>query len=277
MRLHYERSGSGSPLLLLHGLGSGLRVWDPILPWLTPSREVIAVDLPGHGASPLLDDGTVPDAAAFARALAGLLDELGIQRAHVAGNSLGGWTALELAKLGRAHSVAALSPAGLWRGRAPRYDVIVFRVSRWLARTLLPVAPTLLASPLGRTVILAYLIGRPWRMPPGAAVEAVRTFVRTPGFEPTFRAITRTRFAGGRALRVPVTVAWGSRDWVLLPGMARVRGELPPRTGWLTLPGCGHVPTFDDPGLVARVILDATRSASPWSPGAAPGAAPARA
>jgi pimeloyl-ACP methyl ester carboxylesterase len=258
--IHYERSGRGEPLLLLHGIGSGLRIWDPVLPWLTPHHDVIAVDLPGHGQSPLLpDDGPSPDAAGFARALAGFLDELGIGSAHLAGNSLGGWTALELAKLGRARSVVCLSPAGLWRGRAPRYDVALFRVTRGLARTLLPVAPVVLATPVGRMLLFAHLCGRPWKLPPGAALEAVQTFVRTPGFEPTFRASIRESFSGGRQIPVPVTVAWGGRDRVLLPGLARLRDELPPQTRWLTLPGCGHVPTYDDPGLVARTLLSGAR------------------
>ena len=146
--IHYERSGQGEPLLLLHGIGSGLRIWDPVLPMLTPHYDVIAVDLPGHGESPVLDDSTPPDAATFALALARFMDELGIATAHLAGNSLGGWTALELAKLGRARSVAALSPAGLWRGRAPVYDIVLFRVSRWLARTLLPSLPPSWPRPL---------------------------------------------------------------------------------------------------------------------------------
>src|SRR5512146_3067221 len=97
--IHYERSGQGEPLLLLHGIGSGLRIWDPVLPMLTSHYDVIAVDLPGHGDSPILKGGR-PDAATFARALARFMDELGIETAHLAGNSLGGWTALELAKLG---------------------------------------------------------------------------------------------------------------------------------------------------------------------------------
>jgi pimeloyl-ACP methyl ester carboxylesterase len=258
MRLHYERSGSGEPLLLMHGIGSGLRIWDPVLRWLTPYHDVIAVDLPGHGASPLPDDGTPPDPAGFARVVAGFLDELGIETAHLAGNSLGGWTALEMAKLGRARSVVGLSPAGLWRGRAPRYNVVSFRVSHWLARTVLPAAPALLSSPIGRTLLLAQMFGRPWKLPPSAALEVVQTFVRTPGFDPTFRATTRARFSGGRSIQVPVTIAWGGRDRLLLPGLARFRDELPPQTRWLTLPGCGHVPTYDDPGLVARAILGGT-------------------
>ena len=86
----------------------------------------------------------------------------------------------------------------------------------------------------------------------------MRTFVRAPGFEPTFRATTRECFAGGRQIDAPVTVAWGGRDRVLLRGLARFHDELPPRTRWLALPGCGHVPTYDDPNLVARTILSGT-------------------
>ena len=259
--IHYERSGQGEPLLLLHGIGSSLRIWDPVLPMLTSHYDVIAVDLPGHGGSPIVNDGTPPDAASFARILARFMDELGIETAHLAGNSLGGWTALELAKLGRSRSVICLSPAGLWRGRAPVYDIVLFRVSRWLARTLLPVAPTVLASTIGRTLFLAHLIGRPWSLPPNAALEATRTFVRTPGFEATFRATTRESFAGGRQIAAPVTVAWGGRDRVLLPRLARFHDELPPQTRWLTLAGCGHVPTYDAPDLVARTILSGTHPA----------------
>lgn len=253
--LQYERSGRGEPLILLHGIGSDLRIWDPLLPWLTPHHDVIALDLPGHGLSPLTSDIT-PNAAGFARALAAFMDELGIESAHIAGNSLGGWTALELAKLGRARSVTCLSPAGLWRhDRAPRYDIVLFRLIRWLARTLLPVAPAVVASPVGRTLLMALLFGRPWNVPPSAALDAVRTFARTPGFEPTFRATTHERFSGGAQIRVPVTVAWGGRDRMLLPGLARLHDELPSQTRWRILPGCGHVPTYDDPGLVARAVL----------------------
>lgn len=254
--IHYERSGSGEPMVLLHGLGSGLRIWDPVLRWLTTSFDVIAVDLPGHGDSPVSHDGVDP--AGFARVLANFMDELGIATAHLVGNSLGGWTALELAKLGRARSVVCLSPAGLWHDRTPGYDVVLFRVTRWLARTLLPVAPALLAMPIGRMLVFSHMMGRPWRLPAKAALEATRTFVHAPGFERTFRATLDESFTDGQQISAPVTVAWGGRDRVLPPRLARFHDQLPPQTRWLTLPGCGHVPTYDDPGLVARTILNGT-------------------
>jgi pimeloyl-ACP methyl ester carboxylesterase len=100
--------GAGEPLLLLHGTGSSLRVWDPVVDRLAARRSVITVDLPGFGASPpLTPSGPPPSPAGFAVVLADLLRRLGHDTAHVAGNSVGGWTALEMAKLGSARSVVA--------------------------------------------------------------------------------------------------------------------------------------------------------------------------
>ena len=119
--LHHVRQGRGEPLLLIHPLGSELVVWEPVLELLAAERDVIAVDMPGFGASPPLPKGQAYSPQGLAAALAGFLDALGIERAHLAGNSLGGWVALELAGLGRALSVTGLSPAGFWsRPLGPR-------------------------------------------------------------------------------------------------------------------------------------------------------------
>ena len=112
MPIAYDRSGEGPALVLLHPLGADRRVWDPVIEQLASQREVIAVDLPGFGESPALA-GT-PTPAALAGAVSEQLAELGVGRAHVAGNSLGGWVALELALAGHARSVTAIAPAGLW-------------------------------------------------------------------------------------------------------------------------------------------------------------------
>ena len=110
--LHYVRRGSGEPLVLIHPLGAELVVWEPVMERLARERDVIAVDLPGFGRSPGLD--RTPTPRMLADAVGGLMDDLGLSRAHVAGNSLGGWVALELAKAGRALSVTGLCTAGLW-------------------------------------------------------------------------------------------------------------------------------------------------------------------
>src|SRR6266516_845440 len=112
--LAYTRTGSGAPLVLVHGIGSSRRAWDPVLPLLAQRFDTIAVDLPGFGESEPLPAEVEPAPAALAAALADLLDDLGVAAPHVAGNSLGGWVALELAHLRPVASVALLSPAGLW-------------------------------------------------------------------------------------------------------------------------------------------------------------------
>jgi pimeloyl-ACP methyl ester carboxylesterase len=102
-------------LLLLHGLGGSRVVWEPVLELLEAEREVIVLDMPGFGAAPPLPDGVEPSAANLAAAIKTRIDALGVDRPHVAGNSLGGWVGLEMGREGWAASVTALSPAGLWR------------------------------------------------------------------------------------------------------------------------------------------------------------------
>src|SRR5437868_417758 len=112
--LAFTRVGAGDPLVLLHGIGCSRSAWDPVLQALSERFDVLALDLPGFGDSPLLDPKVEPEPAALARSVAELLDELGIAAPHVAGNSLGGWVALELAGQRRVSSLALLSPAGMW-------------------------------------------------------------------------------------------------------------------------------------------------------------------
>jgi pimeloyl-ACP methyl ester carboxylesterase len=258
--LYHEVRGTGEPLLLIHGTGSSLRIWDPLVERLAARMSVIAVDLPGFGASPpLTPSGPPPDPAGFAGALTDFLGQLGHPTAHIAGNSVGGWTALEMAKLGTARSVVALSPAGLWARCTPLYNVLSFRGTRLLCQLLDPLLPALLAHPLGRRLLMGQNIARPEHVPPAAAVEIARSFGRSSGFDAHLDATIPQRFVDGRSIGVPVTVAFGGKDRMLLRNQSRHRDQLPPQTRWLELPGCGHVPTYDDPALVAEVILGGSK------------------
>ena len=110
----YARVGRGEPLVLLHGIGHHRQAWDPVVDILATEREVIAVDLPGFGASPALPDGLAYDLSTTNTVLAALFEALDLDRPHVAGNSLGGLLALELGRGKLVRSVTALSPAGFW-------------------------------------------------------------------------------------------------------------------------------------------------------------------
>jgi pimeloyl-ACP methyl ester carboxylesterase len=92
MEIAFDSRGSGSPLVLLHGLGSRRAVWDPVVAALAREHRVIALDTPGFGASPAADvEPTVP---AFAALLEAWFAEQRIERPHTVGNSMGGGIAL---------------------------------------------------------------------------------------------------------------------------------------------------------------------------------------
>ena len=250
-----ERTGSGEPLLLVHGTGCARSVWKEVVGPLSAERELLLVDLPSHGASDPPPSGVPHTPIGYAEVLGGVLDDLGLDSAHVAGNSVGGWTALELAKTGRARSVVALGPAGLWAGRDPWRCVFQLWSQHRLGRAFARVTPPLLRSPVGRTLLMSGTVGRPRRMPAEDAIEMFETYAGTPGFDEHLSQTRRRRFAAGTEIDVPVTIAWGERDR-LVPRKARLLEELPPQTRVVSLPGCGHVPMWDDPELVARTILE---------------------
>jgi pimeloyl-ACP methyl ester carboxylesterase len=251
--LAFDRVGAGEPLLLLHGTGSSRGVWKPVVPLLASVREVISLDLPGHGESPLIA-GIEPTPIGYAPVVATTLDQLGVESVDVAGNSMGAWTGLELAKLGRARSVVALGAAGLWAKHSPRSAFATL----WLLHHAPPPPPVLLRLRLGRKLLLFRIYGRPERVPPQEALEAAAVMRSTRGFDEHLRRTTQARFTGGRGIEVPVTIAYGERER-LVRKRARRGEELPPQSRWITLPGCGHVPTWDDPELVAKTILEGTR------------------
>jgi pimeloyl-ACP methyl ester carboxylesterase len=255
----YERSGTGEPLLLLHGTGGSRRHWVPVRPKLAAHHDVIAVDLPGHGESdPPPDDGDHTPLG-YAVALAAFLDELRIDAAHTAGDSVGGWTALQLAKLGRAQSVVAIAPAGLWPRRNPwRCSLKLWGMYR-LGRLTAPLTDRALRSEAGRVRLLRGIVARPLNLSQEEARDLIETYNSTPTFTKHLAQTRRARFRDGAHIQVPVTVAWGD-DEQLIPPKARRLDELPSHTKTLTFSGCGHIPFWDDPELVARTILEGTRS-----------------
>jgi pimeloyl-ACP methyl ester carboxylesterase len=254
-----ERTGDGEPLLLVHGTGGTRRQWDPVRDRLAAQRSLILVDLPGHGESPTAPDGS-HDPAGFAGILAEVLDELGHADVHVAGNSVGGWTALELAKLGRARSVVALSPAGLWPDRNTLAAKMKLRGQYRLGRRFARLTPPLMRSPVGRTLLLRGAMARPRQVPADAAAALAADYAATRDFEAHLEATSAARFRDGTAIDCPVTIAWGDKER-LIPKRARRLDELPPQTRVVTLPGCGHIPMWDDPERIAGTIIEGERPA----------------
>ncbi|MER8156281.1 alpha/beta fold hydrolase [Streptomyces sp. NPDC094472] len=258
-RVVHERRGAGRPLVLLHGIGHHWQAWEPVLDILAVDREVIAVDLPGFGASDALPDGIPYDLDGVIRVLGALFETLGVKRPDVAGNSLGGLFALELGRLGLVRSVTALSPAQFWSEAERRYAVGVLSAMRAGARALPPPLVAWLArGAAGRAALTGAIYARPARRSPAAVVAETRAMREAVGFDATLAAGNSELFTHDIP-DIPVTIAWGSRDRVL-PRRQGVRAKrVIPGARLVRLPGCGHVPMNDDPALVARVILDGSR------------------
>ncbi|MBC9729587.1 alpha/beta fold hydrolase [Streptomyces sp. TRM68367] len=255
----YRRGGTGEPLLLLHGIGHHRQVWDPVIPVLAAERDVIAVDLPGCGASPGLPDGLEHDLATMNVVLGELCSALELDRPHVAGNSLGGLLALALGREKLVRSVTALSPAGFWSQAERYYAFGVLRAMRGIARRMpLPVVEGLSRPAFGRTLLTSTIYARPGRRSPEAVVAETLALARAQGFEETLRSGRSVLFTDD-VPGIPVTVAWGSKDRLLVPRQGIRAKYMIPRARLVRLPGCGHVPMNDDPALVARVVLDGSR------------------
>jgi pimeloyl-ACP methyl ester carboxylesterase len=243
-------AGGREPLLLIHGLGGSIRVWDPVVEPLCAQREVIVLDMPGFGAAEPLPAGVEPTAANLAAALRERCLELGVQRPHVAGNSLGGWVGLEMGRAGWAASVTALSPAGLWRkplgrrGREPRPWAVRLRPAISVA--------TRLRRPRER--MLSTFAARPERIPAQAGRELILGWIDAGGYDGANRAMRTHVFdPAGYPAEVPVTLAWGEHDRLVAPPRPERR---PAGARFLVLPGVGHTPTWDDPELVTRTLLE---------------------
>jgi pimeloyl-ACP methyl ester carboxylesterase len=256
MELCYRRAGSGPPLVLIHGIGSRWQMWEPLLDRLVAEREVVAFDLPGFGASPMPPPGTPPGTASLTRLVGEFLDDLGLQRPHVAGNSLGGLISLELAKQGRVRSVTALSPGGFHTSREGIFERTSLQMAVRTARLLAPRVDRLSASPMMRQITWSQFVAHPRRIGAADAAASARALANAPWFDDTLPAILSKRFSGGERIDVPVTIAWGEKDRLLLPRQAPRAARAIPGARLVMLTGCGHVPTYDDPEQVARVLLD---------------------
>lgn len=253
MALDLHRGGSGEPLVLVHGIGHTWRGWKPMLPRLEESFDVLAPDLPGFGRSATLPASAAPTPEALADAVEGEMDAAGFETAHVAGNSLGGWIALELARRGRAATVTAISPAGLAFGRERAWARAVLVAMRRLSRAA-PAPLALLRNPVGRTLLAGPALGRPWRANPEELAEQAELYASAPAFDAALPLVIDGQPRGLETIPCPVLVLWGTRDVVLLPRQARRFERLIPGAELRMLKGLGHTPMSDDPELLAEAI-----------------------
>jgi pimeloyl-ACP methyl ester carboxylesterase len=256
----YHRGGSGPPLVCIHGFMDTWRTWELVLPALERRHEVLALTLAGHAGGPPLDlAGRGSDA--LADAVERAMDEAGLETAHIAGNSLGGYLALQLAARGRARTVVALAPAGGWaQGDDSWRDTLALQAGmQQLVRWAAPQAERLLATAEGRRRATQYIVTNFEHIP----VELLAHQMLGVASCPAVGALIDSAIAGGWSLDAeriacPVRIVWGTADR-LLPwpsAAARFRHDWLPHADWVELDGVGHCPQLDVPLETAQLILD---------------------
>jgi pimeloyl-ACP methyl ester carboxylesterase len=256
MTLNYVRAGQGPTLVLIHGLGGSLVVWEPVMELLASERDVIAVDLPGFGESDPLPEGTRHSAVDMGRAVTAHLSSLGVERPHLAGNSLGAWTALEMAADGEAASLCCISPAGLWRRKlGPRtYN------TRRLGRRGKHAIYAMLRTERGRRALMRTTVARPELLSSDEAIRWLGAWLDAPAYDDANDMMRAEPFERAGEIDVPVTIVWGEEDRLVAPPRPE---RMPPKARYFTEPGWGHTPTKDDPDGVTRVLLEASAVAAP--------------
>lgn len=264
------RAGEGEPLVLLHGFTATWRCWLPVIAELVPRFEVIAPTLHGHDGGPEFpSDGPAHTLAEAANHVEQQLDEMGVESAHFAGNSMGGALSLELAKRGRARSVVAISPGGGWH---PSDTAEAERIIKWfarnqrMARMSLPHLPRVMARPGSRRLALRDVMCRGDQVPVDQAIQLVRSSVRCTVVPDVFAAI---RSGAGLltdldTIKCPVLVTWGERDRILplRKHAQRFRDEIP-GVEFRVHQGIGHTPMWDAPSLIASTIGDFAAAGEP--------------
>lgn len=256
----YE-GGSGPSLVLLHGLGGTWHMWKPVLSLLESRHRVIALTLPGHYRGPPLPQGTEPTVAAMVDSLIDTLRQRGIDSAHVAGNSLGGWLALELARRGFARSVVAFSPAGAWyTHRDYRKISRSFRIVFFLLPLLLKLTARFLGSARVRRFLGRQSMENGDRVPEQDFREMLLAMSQARVLPRLLNTMGRDGpIAPLRADPVPICIAWGQHDRVIpferygRPMLERISGA-----EHRTIPGVGHMPMYDDPQAICAAILRVT-------------------
>ncbi|MFN3304930.1 MAG: alpha/beta fold hydrolase [Roseateles sp.] len=256
--VHYRDQGPASdplPLVLIHGTSASLHTWEGWANELARTRRVISMDLPGFGLTGPRADGDYRDVryVAFVRQL---LSRLGVGRVIVAGNSLGGAVAwqLALADPGRVAGLVLVDAAG--HDFQPESVPLGFRIAR------IPVLRE----------------GMRWVLPRRAVENSVRDVYGDPSrvstalveryYELSLRAGNRValmqrmdQLAPGPVerlgeIRVPTLILWGAKDRLIPPRWGQAFHQAIPGSRLVTFPGLGHVPQEEDPAATLAALRD---------------------
>ncbi len=250
-------------MVCLHGFTDTWRTWELVLPALEREHDVLAPALAGHAGGPSLDGDASDHALADAAERA--MDDAGFDTAHLVGNSLGGYLALQLAARGRARSVVALNPAGGWAVGDPLQAQIFdyFRTAQELLKAAIPHAHQIVSTEAGRRRATMFTTERFEHIPAELLAHQIvgagsceAPALMAHGARPDSWTLDAER------ITCPVRIVWGTADRILPwpSGAARYRREWLPTADWVELEGVGHCPQLDVPLETAQLILGFTRA-----------------
>lgn len=247
--------------MLLHGFTDTWRTWELVLPELERHHDVLAVTLLGHAGGPPLN-GAVTDAA-LADAVERAMDDAGFATAHVAGNSLGGYVALQLAARGRADSVVALAPAGGWAVGDESYKetLAYFTSMQELLKSAVPHADAIASTPEGRRRATLFVAEQYEHIPAELIAHLIRGAGSCDAVVPLIELASRDGWTiDAERIDCPVRVVWGTDDKILAwpSTAARFRSDWLPTADWVELDGVGHCPQLDVPLETAQLIAGFT-------------------
>lgn len=251
--------GTGPKLLLVHGLGGSWQSWSTILEPLGAERTVIAIDLPGHGATPAEHDSGTFDG--LVGSVQRYIADNGLSGIDVVGSSMGGRIALELARRGGVGNVVALDPGGFWRGWERTFFKTTIGLSGRLLRAIRPGLPMLSRNTVARTALLAQLSVRPWALDPQMVATELASLSATPTFDSLVNDLSSGPEQTGPAAKSTgrVVIGWGRHDRLCLPRQAARAKAAFPSAELRWFESSGHFPAWDMPEETVSVILAATR------------------
>lgn len=258
MTIQYDRRGSGKPIILVHGLGNSRNAWSTIVSPLAEQREVITLDLPGHGESPAESDSGTFDG--LARSLENWLIGEKLVSVDMVGSSMGGRLVLEIARRGRSGAVVALDPGGFWEGWERRFVKTTLSASGMLLRSLRPALPRLARSAAARTVLLAQLAARPWALNGDLVGRELVSIAKTATFGALVQDLALGAAQAGPAAPEagPVTIGWGRHDRLCFPAQAQRAQKAFPGSRLAWFEHSGHFPMWEQPVEVVNLILETT-------------------
>ena len=257
--MHNVEHGTGRRLLLVHGLGGSWQSWTPILAALTAKRSVIAIDLPGHGATPAdADSGTFDG---LVDSVARFIADNGLVGIDVVGSSMGARIVLELAQRGGVGNVVALDPGGFWRGWERTFFATTIGASVRLLRAIRPGLPMLARNAVARSLLLAQLSARPWALDPQVVATELTGYTATPTVDALVKdlAIGPEQTGPAAASTGRIVIGWGRHDRLCLPRQAARATAAFPSADLHWFDASGHFPAWDMPAETVAIILAATR------------------